>query len=169
MDLAHDAAPSVFAIDSAAVGEMSMRGAEELDRDADRRDGEQGRRACRSPYDLNFLHGPDGTGARRAVPSCRPGHEATPMRVHNLWDSSSTGRVTLPHEQSARLIWNPAPERNEPAMQIKGANSMGTPVVAYDFTTWTKYAPAFAALTPSMGQVYFNISQLRAQVIPFGN
>jgi hypothetical protein len=25
-------------------------------------------------------------------------------------------------------------------MQIKGANSMGTPVVADDFTTWTKYA-----------------------------
>ena len=43
-------------------------------------------------------------------------------------------------------------------MQIKGANSMGTSVVAYDFTTWTKYASAFAALTPSMGQVYFNIA-----------
>ena len=47
-------------------------------------------------------------------------------------------------------------------MQIKGANSMGTSVVAYDFTTWTKYASAFAALTPSMGQVYFNTLQLRA-------
>jgi hypothetical protein len=23
---------------------------------------------------------------------------------------------------------------------------------------WTKYAPAFAALSPSMGQVYFNIA-----------
>ena len=80
------------------------------------------------------------------------------MRVHNLWDSSSTGRVTLPHEQSARLIWNPAPERNEPAMQIKGANSMGTPVVTVDFSTWTRYAPAFTALHPSLGQVYFNIT-----------
>jgi hypothetical protein len=35
---------------------------------------------------------------------------------------------------------------------------MGTPVVMFDFTIWTKYAPAFAALTPSMGQVYFNIA-----------
>jgi hypothetical protein len=31
---------------------------------------------------------------------------------------------------------------------------MGTPVVTFDFTTWTKYAPAFAALNPSLG-VYF--------------
>jgi len=43
-------------------------------------------------------------------------------------------------------------------MQIKGANSMGTPVVTFDFTIWTKYAPAFAALNPSLGQVYFEIA-----------
>ena len=59
--------------------------------------------------------------------------------------------------QSAAYNWSATT-----AMQIKGANSMGTPVVAYDFTTWTKYASAFAALTPSMGQVYFNTLQLRA-------
>jgi hypothetical protein len=39
-----------------------------------------------------------------------------------------------------------------PAM--RGANSMGTPVLTFDFSTWTKYAPAFA--NPSLGQVYFN-------------
>jgi hypothetical protein len=43
-------------------------------------------------------------------------------------------------------------------MQIKGANGMGTPVVTFDFSTWTKYAPALAALNPSLGQVYFNIA-----------
>jgi len=31
---------------------------------------------------------------------------------------------------------------------------MGTPVLTFDFSPWTKYAPAFA--TPSLGQVYFN-------------
>jgi hypothetical protein len=30
---------------------------------------------------------------------------------------------------------------------------MGTPVVAFDFTTWTKYEPAFAALNPSRSGV----------------
>jgi hypothetical protein len=30
---------------------------------------------------------------------------------------------------------------------------MGTPVVTFDFTTWTRYAPAFATLNPSLGQV----------------
>jgi len=35
---------------------------------------------------------------------------------------------------------------------------MGTPVVTHDFTTWTQSALAFAALTPSMGQAYFNIT-----------
>ena len=35
---------------------------------------------------------------------------------------------------------------------------MGTPVVTFDFTIWAKYAPAFAALNPSMGQVYFHIA-----------
>ena len=34
---------------------------------------------------------------------------------------------------------------------------MGTPVVTFEFTTWTKYAPAFAALNPSLG-LYFNIA-----------
>ena len=43
-------------------------------------------------------------------------------------------------------------------MQIKGANSMGTHVVRFDFTIWTKYAPAFAVLNSSLGQVYFNIA-----------
>ena len=33
-------------------------------------------------------------------------------------------------------------------LEIKGANSVGTPVVTFDFTTWTKYAPQFAALKP---------------------
>ena len=35
---------------------------------------------------------------------------------------------------------------------------MGTPVVAFDFTTWTTYAPPFVAVNPSLGQVYFNIA-----------
>jgi hypothetical protein len=36
---------------------------------------------------------------------------------------------------------------------------MGTPpVVTFDFTTWTQSAPAFAALNPLLGQVYFNIA-----------
>ena len=35
---------------------------------------------------------------------------------------------------------------------------MGTPVVTVDFSTWTRYAPAFTALHPSLGQVYFNIT-----------
>jgi len=34
---------------------------------------------------------------------------------------------------------------------------MGTPVVTFEFTTRTKYAPAFAALNPSLG-LYFNIA-----------
>jgi hypothetical protein len=34
---------------------------------------------------------------------------------------------------------------------------MGTPSSRYDFSTWTRYAPAFAALNASLG-VYFNIA-----------
>jgi hypothetical protein len=35
---------------------------------------------------------------------------------------------------------------------------MATSVVTFDFTIWTQSAPAFAALNPSLGQVYFNIA-----------
>jgi hypothetical protein len=35
---------------------------------------------------------------------------------------------------------------------------MATPVVTFDFTTWTKYAPAFENVNPSLGQVYFDIA-----------
>ena len=39
---------------------------------------------------------------------------------------------------------------------------MATSVVTFDFTIWTQSAPAFAALNPSLGQVYFATASIIA-------
>jgi hypothetical protein len=50
-----------------------------------------------------------------------------------------------------------SPEANR-RRQLENQSEIKMAVVTYDFTTWTRYAPAFSALNPSMGQVYFNIA-----------